>query len=98
MECALQSIMKFVILEKTLKKVMVSQNLCQTHLLEVDLTKILGDHETLSKVHHVRLHVDFSSMKDPLGLWAFTFVCEVNLDGLCPFDQWELLDYNGHGP
>ena len=34
-------------------------------------------------------------------LWAFTFVCEVNLDELVsalPFDQWELLDCNGHGP
>ena len=25
-------------------------------------------------------------------------MCEVNLDGLRPFDQWELLDCNGHGP
>ena len=25
-------------------------------------------------------------------------MCEVNLDGLRPFDQWELLDFNGHGP
>ena len=25
-------------------------------------------------------------------------MCEVNLDGLRPFNQWELLDCNGHGP
>ena len=25
-------------------------------------------------------------------------MCEVNLDGLRTFDQWELLDCNGHGP
>ena len=25
-------------------------------------------------------------------------MCEVNLDGLGPFDQWELLDCNGHMP
>ena len=47
---------------------MVSRNLCQAHLLEVGLTKIPGDHETLSIVRHVRLHVDFSSMKFSVGL------------------------------
>jgi hypothetical protein len=36
---------------------MVSQNLRQTHLLEGGLTKIMGDHETLSIVCHVGLHV-----------------------------------------
>ena len=60
---------------------MVSRNLRQA------LTKILGDHETLSKVRHVGLHVDFASMKSSLGFWDFTFVCEVNLDGLHSFDQ-----------
>jgi hypothetical protein len=47
---------------------MVSWNLHQAHFLEVGLTKILGDHETLSKVRHVGLRVDFSSMKYSLGL------------------------------
>ena len=51
----------------------------------------------LSIVFHVGLHVDFSSMKSALGLQAITFVCEVNLDSLFPFDQWEHLDCNGHG-
>ena len=37
-------------------------------LLKVGLTKIPGDHETLSIVRHVGLHVDFSSMKSSLGL------------------------------
>ena len=73
---------------------MVSQNLRQAHLLEVGLTKIPRDHETLSIVRHIRLRVDISSMKSCLGLQAFTFVCEANLDsrsvGLRPFDQWEL--------
>ena len=47
---------------------MVSLNLCQAHLLEVGMTKIPGDHETLSIVRHVGLHVDFSSMNFCLGL------------------------------
>ena len=66
---------------------MASWNLCQTHLLEMGLTQIPGYHEPLSIVRHVGLHVDFSSMKSSVGLEAFTFVCEVNLDGLHPFDQ-----------
>ena len=47
---------------------MVSQNLCQDHLLEVGMTKIPGDHEPLSIVRHVGLHLDFSFMKYSLGL------------------------------
>ena len=47
---------------------MVSQNLRQTHLLEVSLMNLLGEHDTLSIVRHVGLHVDFSSMKSSLGL------------------------------
>ena len=77
---------------------MVSWNSCQAHLQETGLTQILGDHETLSIVCYVGLHVDFSSMKSSSGLQAFTFVCEVNFNGLRPFNQWELLDCNGHGP
>ena len=68
MEFLLESTLKFVMLEKLLKKVMVSWNLIQAHLMEVRLTKIQGDHETLSIVRHVGLHVDFSSMKSSLGL------------------------------
>jgi hypothetical protein len=30
-------------------------------------------------------------MRSSLDLYAFTFVCEVNLDGVRLFDQWELL-------
>ena len=41
---------------------------------------------------------NFSSTKSFSGLQAFTFVCEVNVNGLRPFDQWELLDYTGYGP
>ena len=47
---------------------MVSQNLRHAHLLEVGLTEIMGDHETLSTVRHVRLHVYFPSMNSSLGL------------------------------
>ena len=47
---------------------MVSKNFRQGHLLEVGVTKIPGDHETLSiVVCHVGLHVDFSSMKSSLA-------------------------------
>jgi hypothetical protein len=64
--------MKYVMLGKKLKsKTHVSRNLCHAHLLEVRLTKIPRDHETLSIVCHVGLHVDFSFMKSSLGLWAF---------------------------
>ena len=41
---------------------MVSRNFRQTHLLEVGLMQIPVDHAPLSKVRHVGLHVDFSSM------------------------------------
>ena len=47
---------------------MVSENVRQTHLLEVGLTQIPGDHETLSIVRHVGLHVHFSFMKSSLDL------------------------------
>ena len=78
----MKSALKSVLLKEKkrkekLKKIMVSRNLRQAHLLEVGLTKIPGDHETLSIIRHVGLHVDFSSMKSYLGLQAFTFVCEV---------------------
>ena len=60
MEFALQSVLKYVMLEENSKKVMA---------------------------RHVGLHVDFSSRKSSLGLQAFTFVFEVNLDGLQSFNQ-----------
>jgi hypothetical protein len=53
---------------KNIKKIMVSHNVCQAHLLEVGLTKIPGNHETLFIVYHVELHVAFSSMKYSLNL------------------------------
>ena len=67
MEFALQYILKSVLLEKIFKK-SVSWNLRQAHLLKVVLKKIPGDHETLSIVRHVGLHVDFSYMKFSLDL------------------------------
>ena len=61
LEFTLQNILKFVPREeKNIKKVMISRNLRQAHLL--------GDHETLSIVHHVGLHVHFSPMKSSLDL------------------------------
>ena len=51
------------------------------------MTKLPRDHETLSTVRHVGFHVDFSSMKSSMGLQAFTFVFEVNLGSLRPFNQ-----------
>ena len=53
---------------KNIKKVMVSRNLRQAHLLEVGLTQIPVDHAPLSIVRHVGLHVDFSSTNFSLGL------------------------------
>ena len=52
MESNLESTLKFVLLKKY-KKITVSQNLRQAHLLEVGLTKVLGDHDTLCIVCHV---------------------------------------------
>ena len=66
---------------------MVSRNFRQGLPLEVGLMEILGEHGTLSVVRHVGLHVNFSSIKSSLGLKAFTFMCEVNLESFCPFDQ-----------
>ena len=63
----LEFALKFCLAEKIFKKIMVSQNLRQAHLLEVGLTKIPRDHETLSIVRHIRLRVDISSMKSCLG-------------------------------
>ena len=47
---------------------MVSWNFRKTHLLEVGLTQIPGDHSPLSIVHHVGLHVDFSTTNFFMGL------------------------------
>ena len=44
--------------KKILKKTTVSWNFHHTHFLEVGLTKIPGDHETISLVRHVGLHID----------------------------------------
>ena len=59
---------KSILLKKNILKIVVSRNLRHAHLLEAGLTKIPRDHETLSIVHHVGLHVEFSSMKSSLDL------------------------------
>ena len=46
---------------KNTKKIMLSRNSRQTHLLEVGLTQIQVDRAPLSIVRHVGLHVDFSA-------------------------------------
>ena len=64
------------------------------------MTKIPGDH-IWNLIHsspcrnpcRLFIHKDFFG---PLGLHLR--MCGVNLDGLRPFDQWELLDCNGDGP
>ena len=66
-ECILESSLEYVVnfaLLKKVKKRMVSRNLRQAHPLEVGVTKIPGDHETLSIVRHV----DFKSMRSSLGV------------------------------
>ena len=68
MESTLQFVLKYVMLDKTFKKITVSLSLCLAHLLEVGRMKILRDRETLSIVRHVGLHIDFSSMKSSLDL------------------------------
>ena len=77
---------------------MTCWNVHSAYLKDVDLTQIPVDHRALSIVCHVKLHVDFSSMKFSLGLWALTFYCEVNLNEFYLLVQWEFLDRNGHGP
>ena len=66
LKSTLKFVLKFVMLEKILKNHCLPK--FALDLLEVGLTKIPGDHETLSIVRHVGLHVDFSSMKSSLGL------------------------------
>ena len=63
----IESALKFVML-KNIKRIMVSRNLRQAHLLEVGMTKIPGEHETLFLVRHVGLRANFSSMKFSLGV------------------------------
>ena len=57
----LEFVLQYVLLEKLSKKIMVSQTLRQTHLLEVGLMQIPVDHAPLCTTCHVGLHVDFSS-------------------------------------
>ena len=80
------------------KKFTISRIFHQTHHLEVGLTKSLGDHETLSIVRHVGLPVNFSSMKSFVGFRLSRSCVKRIWNGLHPFDQWELLNGNGHGP
>ena len=65
---------------------MVCWNLHQAYLLRMGLVQIPTDHETMFIVYHVRVHVDSSSTIIFLSPWAFTFWCEVNLDGLGLYD------------
>ena len=68
-------------LSKVLDSNMVCWNLCHAYLLEVGLMQILVEHETLSIICHVGIHVDFSSMVITLALkpspssvkWTWTF-------------------------
>ena len=64
----LEPALEYVMLDKTLRKVMFSHNLHQAHLQEVGLTPNLKYHETLSIGCHVGLHVNFSFMKYYLNL------------------------------
>jgi hypothetical protein len=68
LESVLEFALKYVMLKKYIKKIMVSRNFHRTRLLEVGLTKIPVDHAPLSIVRHVGLHVDFSSTNFFLGL------------------------------
>ena len=78
---------------------LVCWNLRQAYLLDVSLTQIPVDYAPLSTSSHVGFLVNFSSTNFFLwSLLALTSQCEVNLDGLCLFDQWELLHCRGHGP
>ena len=56
----------------------VRRNWRQAYLLEIGLTQIPIDHETL-------FSINFLSMIIFLGPWTFTFQCEANLDSLCNF-------------
>ena len=49
---------------------MVCWNLCHAYPLEVDLTQIPTNHETLSIVCHVGIYVDFSSTTISLLVWS----------------------------
>ena len=73
---------------KNIKKVMVSRNLRQAHLLEVGLTQIPVDHAPLSITCHVGLHVDFSFMIISFWTpWLSPSSVKVNLDNRNLFDH-----------
>ena len=77
---------------------MVYLKLRRAYLLEVNLTQILADHETLFIVYNVRIYVDFSSIIITLCPYAFHPLVWSESDDLNFFDQWEILNCNGHGP
>ena len=52
---------------KNIKKIHGLPEIASGPPLGGGLTKIPGDHETLSIIRHVGLHVDFPSMKYSLG-------------------------------
>ena len=64
---------------------MVSQIFCKAHLLVVSLTKIPEDHE--NRILSPPCRTPCKLFIHEVFFGPFTFVCEVNLDGLRPFDQ-----------
>ena len=68
MKFVMRFVMKFVMLETILKNCHGLLEFVLGSPLGGGLTKIQGDHETLSIVRHVGLHVDFSSIKFFWGL------------------------------
>ena len=82
LEIALISVLKFVLLGKMFKKSW-SPKIC------IRSTSWRWAHKISMRalnLIHVRLHVDFSCTKSSFGLQAITFLCEVSLDGVHPFD------------
>ena len=77
---------------------MVCRNLCHACPLEVGLTQISADRETLIIVCHIDILCRFfihGNFFEPLGLQLLAWS---ELDSLGIFDQWEILECNGHGP
>ena len=85
LEFALQFVLKYVMLEKLLKKSR-SPKICRG---------------PWNLIHSPPCRTPcrfFPSMKSSSGVAAFTFVREMNMDSLRPSDRGELLDRNGHMP
>jgi hypothetical protein len=69
-----------------------------SYFLKIGLVQISINHETLFKVCYVRIHVDISSTLISLNLRPSPSSVKWTWTVSAFFDEWEILECNGHGP